>query len=171
MAYLGYVISANGVSTDDTKIQTIRDWPSPANLKELRGILGLTGYYRKHIKNYAILSQPMTALLKKGVQFVWTVDTETSFQVLKQALISDPILALPDSSQQFVMDTDACDVGIGAVLSRRGHPVAYVSRALGPRNRSLSVYKKNILPSCWQYNNGVRTYSWASSTCEQITRI
>ena len=145
VAYLGFVIFADGVSTDESKIQTIKDWPSPKNLKELRGILGLTGYYRKHIKNYAILSQPLTTLLKKGVPFIWTVDTETAFQVLKQALISAPVLALPDFSHQFVIDTDACDVGIGAVLSQRGHPVAYVSRALGPRNRSLSVYEKEYL--------------------------
>ena len=133
------------MATDDSKIQTIRDWPTPATLKELRGILGLNGYYRKHIKHYAIISQPLTALLKKGVPFVWTVDTETAFQVLKQAPISAPILALPDFKQQFVIDTDACDVGIGAVLSQKGHPVAYVSRSLGPRNRGLSVYEKEYL--------------------------
>jgi transposase InsO family protein len=84
-------------------------------------------------------------LLKKGVVFVWTEVTDTAFQVLKDALVSAPVLALPDFTQQFVIDTDACDVGIGAVLSQKGHPLAYVSRALGPRNRSLSVYEKEYL--------------------------
>lgn len=111
----------------------------------MRGFLGLTGYYRKFIKHYAIISQPLTALLKKGVIFVWTKDTENAFQVLKQALMTAPVLALPDFSLQFVVDTDACDVGIGAVLSQQGHPLAYVSRALGPRNRGLSVYEKEYL--------------------------
>jgi len=145
IAYLGHVISAEGVSTDETKIDNIRDWPTPTNLKELRGFLGLTGYYRKFIKHYAILSQPLSALLKKGVLFVWTEATETAFQVLKNALITAPVLALPDFNQQFVIDTDACDVGIRAVLSQREHPVAFVSRALGPRNRALSVYEKEYL--------------------------
>jgi hypothetical protein len=77
--------------------------------------------------------------------FIWTEDTETAFQVLKSALISAPVLALPNFSLQFTIDTDACDVGIGAVLSQQGHPLAYVSRALGPRNRTLSVYEKEYL--------------------------
>ena len=145
VAYLGYVVSAAGVATDSSKIQSIRDWPVPTNLKELRGTLGVTGYYRKFIRNYAIISQPLTALLKKGVLFVWTLAAETAFQVLKQALISAPVLALPDFKEPFVIDTDACDMGIGAVLSQKGHPVAYVSRALGPRNRTLSVYEKEYL--------------------------
>lgn len=145
IAYLGHVISGDGVATDETKIQSIRDWPTPATLKELRGFLGLTGYYRKFIQHYAILSQPLSALLKKGVLFMWTDATETAFQVLKSALISAPVLALPNFSLPFMIDTDACNVGIGAVLSQQGHPVAYVSRALGPRNRTLSVYEKEYL--------------------------
>lgn len=104
----------------------------------------------------------MTDLLKKGAIFTWTPEAETAFQVLKQALISAPVLALPDFTQQFVIDTDTCDVGIGAVLSQRGHPIAYVTRALGPRNRGLSVYESTwpfFLPS----SNGVPTYSCVSS--------
>jgi hypothetical protein len=107
--------------------------------------LGLTGYYRKFIKHYAIISQPLTNLLKKGVLFVWTVGTETAFLTLKHALVTAPVLALPRFDDQFVIDNDACDVGIGAVLSQNGHPLAYVSRSLGPRNRGLSVYEKEYL--------------------------
>lgn len=117
----------------------------PTTLKELRGFLGLSGYYRKFIKHYAIISQPLTALLKKGALFVWTDATEVAFQTLKTALMTAPVLALPDYSAQFVIETDACDVGIGAVLSQRGHPLAFVSRALGPRNKGLSVYEKEYL--------------------------
>jgi hypothetical protein len=145
VAYLGHVISGEGAATDDTKIQTIKEWPTPTALKELRGFLGLTGYYRKFIQHYAILSQPLTNLLKKGVMFVWTKDSETALQVLKIALMSAPFLALPTFSLQFTIDTDACDVGIGAVLSQQGHPLAYVSRALRPQNRTLSVYEKEYL--------------------------
>ena len=139
IAYLGHVIAASGVSMDKSKIETIRSRPRPTTLKELRGILGLTGYYRKYICFYAIISQPLTALLKKGALFVWTEETEVPFQTLKQALITAPILALPDFSCQFTIETDACNSEIGAILSQRGHPLAYVSRALGPRNMGLSV--------------------------------
>jgi hypothetical protein len=117
IAYLGHVISPAGVATDDSKIATIRDWPVPATTKELRGFLGLSGYYRKFIKHYAIISQPLTALLKKGALFVWTPATGEAFCTLKTALITTHVLALPDFAAQFVIDTDACDVGIGAVLS------------------------------------------------------
>jgi hypothetical protein len=143
--YLGRVISATGVATDPAKIQSVESWPVPQNLKELRGFLGLTGYYRKFIKHYAIISQPLTQLLRKGVHFLWTSDTEVAFQTLKRALITAPVLALPSFTEQFVIETDACDVGIGAVLSQSGHPLAYVSRALGPRNKGLSVYEKEYL--------------------------
>jgi hypothetical protein len=87
----------------------------------------------------------LTALLKKGVIFAWSNAAETAFQVLKQALISAPVLALLDFGLPFTVDTDACDIGIGAVLSQKGHPLAYVSRALGPRNQGLSVYEKEYL--------------------------
>jgi len=145
ISYLGHVISGAGVSTDESKISTVRNWPRPSSLKEVRGFLGLTGYYRKFIRHYAVISQPLTALLKKGTLFIWTDSTETAFQTLKQALISAPVLALPDFSAQFIVETDACDVGIGTILSQKGHPMAYVSRALGPRNRGLSVYEKEYL--------------------------
>lgn len=145
IAYLGHVISADGVSTDESKIEAVRTWPKPENLKALRGFLGLSGYYRKFIRHYAIISQPLTALLKKGALFHWTDAQETAFQVLKTALSTAPVLALPDFTVPFVIETDACDVGIGAVLSQKGHPIAFVSRALGPRNKCLSVYEKEYL--------------------------
>ncbi|KAK1695372.1 hypothetical protein QYE76_012069 [Lolium multiflorum] len=101
-------------------------------------VAGLQRYYRKFIKHYAIISQPLTALLKKGTIFVWTIDTDTAFQTLKKALITAPVLALPRFSEQFVIDTDACDVGIGAVLSQGGHPLAYVPvRVLQQRARQV----------------------------------
>jgi hypothetical protein len=145
IAYLGHVISAAGVPTDDSKIATIRDWPVPAMTKELREFLGLSGYYRKFIKHYAIISQPLTALLKKGALFISMLATDEVFYTLKTALIIAPVLALPDFAAQFVIDTDAGDVGIGAVLSQKGHPLAFVSRALGPRNRGLFMYEKEYL--------------------------
>lgn len=139
------MVSSEGVTTDSAKIQSIVDWPTPTTVKELRGFLGLSGYYCKFIQHYAVISQPLTSLLKKGALYIWTDTTEAAFQALKQALVSAPVLSLPDFSRSFVIETNACDVGIGPILSQNGHPLAYVSRALGPRNRALSVYEKEYL--------------------------
>jgi hypothetical protein len=92
-----------------------------------------------------MLARPLTDLLKKGQMFVWTPMTEESFQALKNALVTAPVLALPDFSKTFVVETDASDKGIGAVLQQEGHPIAYVSRSLGPKNQGLSTYEKESL--------------------------
>jgi hypothetical protein len=84
--------------------------------------LGLTGYYRKFIKHYGVISRPPTELLKKGVQFHWTTVTATAFHTLQQALIQAPVLAVPDFAQPFVVETDACQTGIGAVLMQQDPP-------------------------------------------------
>jgi hypothetical protein len=145
IAYLGHVISSEGLSTDSSKIQSIRDWPVPVSIKELHGFLGLSGYYGKFIKHYTLISQPLTSLLKKGAIFIWTDVTDTAFRTLKEALSSASVLVLPDFTQQFVVETDACDSGIGAILSQNGHSLALVSRALGPHHHGLSVYEKEYL--------------------------
>jgi hypothetical protein len=143
--YLGHVISGKGVATESAKIQAVQQWPTPRNLKELRGFLGLTGYYRKFIMHYGIISKPLSDLLKKSVPFVWTSDTEKAFQQLKGALTRAPVLALPDFSKPFVLETDASDIGFGAVLMQQGHPVAYLSKAVCPKNRALSTYEKECM--------------------------
>lgn len=91
------------------------------------------------------ISRPLNDLLKKNSVFVWTPTTEASFQTLKRALVSAPVLALPDFSKQFIVETDASATGIGAVLMQAGHPIAYLSKSLAPRNLGLSAYEKECL--------------------------
>jgi len=117
----------------------------PKNLRELRGFLGLTCYYRKFIKHYGMICRPLTNLLKKGTPFIWTCSTEEAFQLLKQALMEAHVLAILDFSKTFVLETDACDYGLGAVLMQEGHPVAYLSKPLCPRNQALSTYEKECM--------------------------
>ena len=87
----------------------------------------------------------MFNLLKKGTPFVWTQATEESFQLLKQGLVTAPVLALPDFSKPFIVETDACDAGVGAILQQQGQPIVYMSKALSPKYRGLSTYEKEYL--------------------------
>jgi hypothetical protein len=144
ISYLGHVISAEGVSTEPEKTIAIAKWPIPATITELRGFLGLTGYYRRFVKHYGLLAKPLTNLLtKKG--FTWSEHATQAFNLLKQALMTTPVLALPNFNLPFTVETDACDTGIGAVLVQQGHPVAYLSKALGQQNSKLSIYEKEFL--------------------------
>jgi hypothetical protein len=142
--YLGHIISVNGVSTNPSKISTMVDWPVPKTFTNLRGFLGLTRYYRKFVKNYGILAKPLASLLQNK-QFQWTTAAQTTFEGLKTAMTTTPILSLPDFDKQFIIETDACETGIGAVLSQDGHPIAFMSKALSVANRKLSTYEKEFL--------------------------
>lgn len=143
--YLGHIISDKGVATEPSKILAVQNWPTPTNLKQLRGFLGLTGYYRKFIKGYGLISKPLTELLKKATPFVWTSVTEATYQHLKQALVTAPVLAIPDFSKEFVVETDASELGFGAVLMQGDHPVAYLSKPVCRKNQALSTYEKECM--------------------------
>lgn len=145
LIYLGHVISHAGVSTDPKNILAVQRWPVPTNVKEVRGFLGLAGYYRKFVRHFGVISRPLTDLLKKNVVFVWTISHQQAFEALKSALTSAPVLAIPDFSKPFEIETDASDKGVGAVLMQAGHPLAFLSKALGPRNHGLSIYEKECL--------------------------
>lgn len=134
ISYLGHVISATGLSTDPSKVQAVMEWPLPLTVKDLHGFLGLAGYYRKFVKNFGIMAKPFTDLLRKDQLFVWTENHTVAFQLLKEALWSAPILALPKFSQPFHIDTDASGSGIGIVLHQGGHPLAFISKPLSSGN-------------------------------------
>lgn len=142
--YFGHYISGQGVETDARKIKTIVNWPTPTSVKELRSFLGITGYYRKFIRNYALISKALTDQLKKGC-FAWNEQAQHAFQALKTALTTAPVLALPNFSKIFVVETDASQTGIGAVLMQEQHPLAFLSKSLGPKWQKLSVYEKELL--------------------------
>lgn len=143
--YLWHSISSKGVSTEQSKILAVKQWPVPKNVKELRGFLGLTEYYKKFIKHYGLISRHLTDLLKKGVPFVWTSQAQAAFNQLKHALIHAPVLDIPDFSKQFILETDASDVGFGAVFIQDSHPIAYLSKAVCPKNQALSTYEKEYI--------------------------
>ncbi|KAL5759632.1 hypothetical protein ACOSQ2_018470 [Xanthoceras sorbifolium] len=144
LEYLSHIISEKGVAADNKKIQGMVDWPTPKSIKALRGFLGLTGYYRKFVRGYGIISKPLTNLLRKG-GFIWNEEAEMAFQNLKVAMTTTSVLALPDFQQPFVLETDACDIGIGAVLMQQDRPIAYISKSLPDRKKGLSTYEKELL--------------------------
>ncbi|KAJ7961759.1 Ty3/gypsy retrotransposon protein [Quillaja saponaria] len=149
--YLGHIISLKGVTADPKKIQAMENWPRPSTTKALRGFLGLTGYYRRFIRDFGKISRPLNTLLRKNA-FQWDAAAEEAFMILKSKMTQAPVLALPDYSSSFVIETDASGVGIGAVLLQHGHPLAFISKALGPKHLSLSTYEKELIAIVYAVN-------------------
>ncbi|XP_068651553.1 uncharacterized mitochondrial protein AtMg00860-like [Aristolochia californica] len=144
VAYLGHIISHDGVTVDSDKIQAIVDWPQPMNTSDLRGFLGLTNYYRKFIRNYGPIVAPLTTLLKKN-SFTWNEQAPQSFSDLKSALASAPVLQLPNFEELFEVECDASGGGIGAILQQQLHPIAYFNHQLAIRHHKLPAYEDELI--------------------------
>ena len=119
--FLGHVVSKNGVEPDPEKISAVANWCTPTNKGELASFIGLVSYYQKFIEDYSTTASPLFALASKYASWKWTKDCEESFCKLKRALTSAPILAYPQFGEghgQFILDVDASDVAMGAVMSQ-----------------------------------------------------
>ena len=156
VAYLGHVISSDGISPDPSKIQKVRDYPVPTDVKKVRQFLGLASYYRRFIPGFAKIANPLHALTKKEEVFQWSVKCQAAFDLLKQKLISAPVLSYPrfGPEEKFIVETDASSLGIGAVLAQKQkdgyvHPVAYASRTLNPHERNYAITELETLALVW----------------------
>ena len=174
--YLGHVVTHEGTSPDPGKVQAVSEWPRPVTLRDLRGFLGLSGYYRRFLKGYAEVAAPLQRLLQgqegrrkgtkvsKGTHYKgdgsirekWNSSCETAFAKLKQMLTEAPVLGFPDFSCGFILETDASFNGLGAVLSQKQENVlvvqGYASRALKPCERNMQNYysmKLELLALYW----------------------
>ena len=149
--FLGHIITSEGIATDPSKTESIRNWPTPNTLTELRSFLGLANYYLQFVKNYAEIASPLTELLKKtpDEKFAWNSSAQNSFEILKQKLISAPTLIIPDPNQPFIIHSDASKNAVGAVLSqiRNGKdcPVAYLSKKLKDAETRYPVQQQELL--------------------------
>lgn len=128
VGYLGHVISYEGVWVNDSKVTAITKWLKPTSARSVCGFLGLSGYYRKFIRDYGTITAPLTKILQK-TGFLWSSEAEDAFTILKKALSEAPVLALPDFSKKFIVECDASGSG-RAFLHQHGHPIAFFSRKL-----------------------------------------
>jgi hypothetical protein len=117
--FLGYVISGDGISPDQGKVDSVRNWPIPTRLRQVRSFLGLAGYYRKMIKGFSEIAAPLHALTQKNHVFRWTAECQEAFEQLKNRLSTSPVLSVPTDDGVYYLDCDASDHGIGAVLSQQ----------------------------------------------------
>ena len=170
--YLGHVVSKNGISTDDEKIKCIVNWKVPETVKEVKSFLGFAGYYRRFIQNFSQIAQPLLEISQMNAKHPktmfgdkWTVKCQESFDRLKELLSSTPLLGYADFTLPFIVETDACASGLGAVLSQvqngRTVVIAYASRTLRPNERSakhMSSLKLELLALKWSVTEKFRDY-------------
>ena len=152
--YLGYIVSGAGISTDPSKVQAVQDFPVPSDLKTLRSFFGLTSYYRRFMPNYSALANPLYALTRKDITFECSDECQQAFDRLKESLPHAPILAFPDSTQDFHVEIDASDAGLGAILAQSGssggrRPIAFASHTLQAHERNYGSTELDVLGVVW----------------------
>ena len=152
--YLGHIVTPEGILCDPDKIESVKQWPAPQTVTEVRQFIGFSSYYRKFIPNFSEIAYPLTELTKtinkpKFQKFKWTEDCEAAFSKLKELLISSPILAYPTAEDEFVLDTDASNYAIGAVLSQiqngEERVIAYASHTLQKTQQNYCTTKRELL--------------------------
>ena len=149
--FLGHVVTPKGVKCDPEKTKAVEDWPVPTNVTQIRSFLGLASYYRRFIPNFATIASPLTRLTKKHARFVWSEECETAFKQLKSLLLSADVVSYPQGKGNFILDTDASDTGIGAVLHQIQGPnneekvIAFASKTLNKSQQHYCTTKKELL--------------------------
>ena len=149
VTYLGHKRSPELIAPDENKLVAVRDWKRLENFTEVRSSIGFCSYYRRFIKDFAGISKPLHQITKKNSRFTWNPECHNAFEKLKKALIDSSVLKHPDHNSPFIVDTDASDNSLGAVLSNVAdgleYPVAFVSRVLTPAECRYSTTKRDAL--------------------------
>jgi hypothetical protein len=149
VVFLDYIVSSNNISMDEKKIQTIVDWIVPSSVWDVQYFLDFTNFYKIFIKDNSKISAPLTRLLRND-KFIWNEKAKESFEGLKKAFTSAPILIHVDSSKPFFLETDASDFVLGSILSQYGkdgqfHPIAYHSRKFSAAEINYEIHDKELL--------------------------
>ncbi|KAI7805934.1 Pol polyprotein [Triplophysa rosa] len=151
VSFLGHIISPRGIEPDPAKIKAVAEWSTPDSRKALQRFLGFANFYRRFIRGFGQVAAPLTALTSIKVPFRWNPQAQVAFDNLKSRFVSAPVLCLPDPERQFIVEVDASDVGIGAVLSQRSggdgkvHPCAFYSHRLSPAERNYDIGNRELL--------------------------
>jgi hypothetical protein len=148
--YLGLIISMEGIKMDPKKITTVQDWEAPRNLKDIRAFLGFANFYRRFVRNYSKIVQPLTLLTWKGVAFAWKEEQQRAFDDLKNTFTSAPVLARFDLDRDVIVETDDSDYVSAGVLSQYDdegilHPVAFFSKKHSPAECNYEIYDKELI--------------------------
>lgn len=151
--FLGHLLSENKIEPLIEVENTMRNYPRPNNIEEVRRFLGLTNFYRKFIPSCADILEPIAKLVRKDVDFIWVTEQEDSFIKIKEILNSRTVLIQPNYEKEFILETDASNTGLGAVLAQeyQGNirPIAYASRVLNSAERNYSITEKEMLGALW----------------------
>ena len=151
MEILGWQVGAGGIRIDPSKVAGIRDWPCQLkDVKQVQSTLGVLGYQRPFIKNFAVIAQPLHDLTKKDAPFNWMQECTNALEQLIRAVTSEPMLYQPDWSKQFKLEVDASLFTIGVVLFQRDEegrrrPISYFSQALNPAERNYDIWDREFL--------------------------
>nr|GEW07165.1 COBRA-like protein 1 [Tanacetum cinerariifolium] len=140
VAFLGHIVSADGITMDPAKVNAITKWPRSKTVTEIRSFLGLAGYYRRFVEGFSCLALPLTKLMSKGEKFVWDEEREKSFEELKKRLVSAPILTLPSGFGGFQIYSDASKKCLGCVLMHHSKVITYASRQLKPYEANYPIH-------------------------------
>jgi len=147
--FLGHLVSADGLGPQPAKLDAIRNWQTPHCLRDVRAFYGIASYYRRYVKDFAAIAEPLSRLTRKGINFHWSDEAQNSFDNLKQALLKAGTLAYPNPDLPCIVDTDASDVAIGAVLSQKiegvERPIAFFSRVLNQAQRNYCPTRRELL--------------------------
>ena len=147
--FLGHVVGENGIKPNPELIDSIKEWKTPQTTRHVQQFLGLANYYRRFIQNFSDIASPLTQLTKKDVNFTWTSECQIAMEKLKKALCSAPILAYPQPIGGYILDTDASNTGIGAVLSQiqegQEHVICYGSKKLDRAQQNYCVTRRELL--------------------------
>lgn len=161
--YLGHLITADGIMPDPAKIECVLKFPRLRKEKDVKSFLGLVGYYRKFIDNFAGIAKPLTQLLRKNVPFKWTEKCQNAFDVLKQILTTSPILQYPNFEKEFILTTDSSGFAISAILSQgeigNDLPVAFASRTMNDAETRYGISEQEMLAVVWGVQQ-YRPYLW-----------
>ena len=154
LKYLGHVIDREGIRTDPDKVSAVEGWPEPQTVKQIRQFLGMASWYRRFIENFSTIAEPLTRLTKKNARWKWGTEEYDAFNRLKNALVSAPVLACPDFSRRFFLQTDASTSGLGAVLTQflddgGERVIAYASRTLSGAEKNYSATELECLAVVW----------------------